>query len=73
MPDISLCSNHSTNGCKIKNTCRRFLETSKFKKDYRKYDYYANDCTGYLEAETDQTRRERISVEKQEFYQDNKN
>lgn len=72
MTDITLCTNHKTNGCKLSASCKR-AQKKKIGEKGKKFSPWRDgqECEGYMHIETDQERRDGISQARVDYYRDN--
>lgn len=65
MADITLCSNHKTNGCKLSDKCKRVTaKPSDYWQSYSDFTFWGNECNGFYQ---DESMEDKLDAKNQEI------
>lgn len=71
MSDITLCSNYRENGCTLFHQCKRAMTKPSEYQSWAKFDYWSQECNGYVHIPTLQEAREDKFQDVKEMWWDN--
>ena len=70
MADLTLCSNHKTNGCTLSSSCKRATSVVTKKDKFQDFHPWNGECNSYYRDETEEERQDALNEELRERFRE---